>query len=208
MSAAVAALPGLIGNHPGLIWSAVFLVAASEALVVVGALVPGTPLLVALGIAASTEPALLAGAVVAATLGAVAGDGLSFWIGHRHSARLLGGWPFARRPALLAQGRAFVHRFGVAGVALARFLPGVRALVPVVAGIFGMRPSAFYAANVASAMVWAPIHILPGALIGMLVRLHLTDDLDDFVAPAGAAIGLALWFLWRRRRRPAGGGRA
>ncbi|WP_160119812.1 DedA family protein [Rhodovarius lipocyclicus] len=202
MTALIAEITGFIAAHPGLTWAVAFAVAASEAFVVVGALVPGTPILMAIGAAASLGHVSLAGVVVAAILGAVAGDGLSYWIGHHHADRLLSGWPFATRPALLATGEAFIRRFGVPGVALARFLPGVRSVVPVVAGMFGMRPAAFYASNLVSAIVWAPVHILPGAAVGLLAGVHLGADLDDLAVPAAAGLGIALLLLrraWLRR---------
>lgn len=203
MTALIADITGFIAAHPGLTWAVAFVVAASEAFVVVGALVPGTPILMAIGAAASLGHVSLTGVVVVAILGAVAGDGLSYWIGHRHADRLLAGWPFATRPGLLATGEAFIRRFGVPGVALARFLPGMRSVVPVVAGMFGMRPAAFYASNVASAIVWAPLHILPGALAGLLAGMHLGADLDDLAVPGAAILGFALLILrraWLRRR--------
>lgn len=210
LAATAATAAAWIAANPGLTWAVAFLVAAAEAVVVVGALVPGTPILMAIGAAASLGHVSLAGVVAAAVAGTVAGDGLSYWLGHRHRERLLGGWPFATRPGLLARGEAFFRRWGALGVAAARFLPGVRAVVPVVAGMLGMRPAAFYAANVASALVWAPVHVLPGAAVGLLAGLHLPPDLDDLALPAAALLGALLWVAlsrWRRRNTDAGGGR-
>jgi membrane protein DedA with SNARE-associated domain len=91
------------------------------------------------------------------------------------------------------------------GVATARFLPGLRAVVPVVAGMFGMRPTAFYTANVTSAVVWAPLHILPGTAAVLLADLLLPlemDDLGDFALPGIAIFGLLVLGarrLWRRK---------
>lgn len=200
----LAALGGLLAPHPHRVQLVAFLVAASESFVVVGALVPGTPVLVAIGAAGGLGHVPLSGVVVAAMLGAAAGDGLSYGIGRRYRDRLLSGWPFAGRPELLARGKGFIDRFGLFAVALARFLPAVRAVVPVVAGVLGMPPARFYAANIASALVWAPMHVLPGALLGLLARLHLSDDLDDWAIPAAAALGLLLWALHHRRPRAPG----
>lgn len=188
----------LLAAHPFAVQLLAFLVAAAESFVVVGALVPGTPVLVAIGAAGSLGHVPLSGVVLAAALGAVAGDGISYWIGHRHRERLLSGWPFAGRPELLARGRSLVERFGPFAVALARFLPAVRAVVPVVAGVLGMKPARFYLANIASALLWAPVHVLPGALLGLLARLHLPDDLDEAAIPAAAALGFLFWTLHRR----------
>jgi SNARE associated Golgi protein len=53
---------------------------------------------------------------------------------------------------------------GTASVFLARFTAVVRAFVPLVAGILRMSPGRFYAANVLSALIWAPIHGSPRSL--------------------------------------------
>jgi membrane protein DedA with SNARE-associated domain len=47
----------------------------------------------------------------------------------------------------------------------------VRAFVPLIAGIVKMPPRQFYAANILSAIAWAPAHIFPGVVFGMLVTL-------------------------------------
>jgi undecaprenyl-diphosphatase len=41
----------------------------------------------------------------------------------------------------------------------------VRAFIPLLAGIAGMSPGRFDAANVASVVAWAPLHVLPGAAV-------------------------------------------
>ncbi|MGA8624735.1 MAG: VTT domain-containing protein, partial [Pseudolabrys sp.] len=61
--------------------------------------------------------------------------------------------------------------YGAASVFLARFTAVVRAFVPLIAGILGMSPRQFYAANILSALVWAPAHIFPGVLVAMALRL-------------------------------------
>jgi membrane protein DedA with SNARE-associated domain len=205
IAAIVAMAVAWIEANPALTWAAAFLVSASEAIVLVGALVPGSPILIAIGAAAGIGHVSLSGVIIAAIGGAVVGDGVSYWVGHRYRDRLLVGWPFARRPGLLRQGTAFFSRWGMLGVATARFLPGLRAVVPVVAGMFGMRPTAFYAANVTSAIVWAPLHILPGTIAVLLADLLLPLQMDNFghlALPGIAIIGLLLLgarHLWRRK---------
>jgi membrane protein DedA with SNARE-associated domain len=52
---------------------------------------------------------------------------------------------------------AFIKRNGIASVFLARFTAVVRAFVPLLAGVLRMSPRHFYAANILSALVWAPV---------------------------------------------------
>jgi membrane protein DedA with SNARE-associated domain len=108
--------------------------------------------------------------------GAVIGDFLSFWIGKKFSFRLRGVWPFARRPELMENAVRFFDRYGMYSVALCRFVPVLRSTVPLVAGMAGMRQRRFVTANVASAFVWAPVHIYPAQLAGIsLERLRDGD---------------------------------
>ncbi len=163
----VAAILAFAVAHPQLLGFVVFLAAASEAIVLVGALVPGTALILAIaGIVGAAHGPVMA-LVLWATAGAIVSDGLSFWIGHRYGSQLRNLWPFRNRPELLEAGERFFARHGGKSVFLARFLPGVRAVVPVVAGMVGMSLARFYFANVGSAVVWAVSHILPAAGVGI-----------------------------------------
>lgn len=165
----VHAIVDLAGSNPELVAAIVFAAAFSEAIVVVGALVPGTALILTLAAAAGAGGHPIWPIVAAAALGAVASDGVSYWFGHRWRAHIVERWPFSRHPELLARGDAFFERHGGKSILLARFLPGVRAIVPVSAGMSGMSAARFYTANVSSAVVWAVSHILPSAFLGVAV---------------------------------------
>src|SRR6202022_653597 len=85
----------------------------SEAIPVIGTVVPGSTLSVgisALATAAVVSPWLL---LVAATGGAIAGDGLSFWLGQRYHQEILLGWPLNRYPQFIGRSEAFINRYGV-----------------------------------------------------------------------------------------------
>lgn len=149
----------------------VFVLAASESIVVIGAFVPGTAILLGLSAAVGLGHLSLWPVLVAATLGAIAGDGLSFWIGNRWRDGILTAWPLRSHPDLIAKSSSFFARHGGKSILIARFTPGVRAVVPVMAGVSGMSPARFFTANIVSAMIWAPAHILPGAAAGLGVGL-------------------------------------
>jgi membrane protein DedA with SNARE-associated domain len=154
----------------------VFLAAIIEAVAVLGILVPGTPILMAVTGAAAMAGQPMVPFLVLAIVGAVIGDFLSFWVGRRFSRQLRGVWPFSRRPALMDNAERFFDRYGQYSVALCRFVPVLRSTVPLVAGMAGMRQRRFLMANVVSALVWAPLHIYPAALAGVsLGRLREGD---------------------------------
>ena len=99
----VQGLIDFVGSHPHFALIAIFLLALSEAVPVVGTVVPGSTAILGISALATTaqlDPWLL---LIAATLGAIAGDGFSFWLGRRYRAKVLRGWPLNRYPQLIAR---------------------------------------------------------------------------------------------------------
>ena len=137
--------------------------------------------------------------LVAATVGAIAGDGLSFWLGQRYHREILLGWPLNRYPRFIDRSEAFINRYGVASVFLARFTAVVRAFVPLVAGILKMSPLQFYAANILSALAWAPAHVFPGVLLAMAISLAgaSAEQLTLLIVAGLIAVSAGCWFLPR-----------
>src|SRR4051794_18307532 len=110
------ALVGFAQAHPQLAFITVFLLALSEAVPVIGTVLPGSTLILAISALATTadiSPWLL---LVAAVLGAIAGDGFSFWLGHRYHRQILRGWPLNRFPRLIQRSAEFIRRYGLASV--------------------------------------------------------------------------------------------
>jgi membrane protein DedA with SNARE-associated domain len=67
-----------------LAYGAVFLLALSEAIPVVGALVPGSALIIGISALVPAGIVKLLPLLIAAAIGAIIGDGLSYGLGHRY----------------------------------------------------------------------------------------------------------------------------
>jgi membrane protein DedA with SNARE-associated domain len=183
--------------HPHYAITAVFLLALSEAIPLIGTVIPGSTLIIgitAIATGADISPWLL---LVAATVGAILGDGLSFWLGQRYKRQILLAWPLNGYPQLIDRSEAFITRHGAASVFLARFTAVVRAFVPLVAGILRMSPRQFYIANILSALAWAPAHVFPGVLLAMSIRLARVSErhLMILIIVAVAACAIAVWAI-------------
>ena len=166
----------LVALNPHAALGVVFLAAIIEAVAVLGIIVPGTPILMAVTGAAAMAGQPMVPFLALSIVGAVIGDFFSFWLGRRFSGRLYGLWPFSRWPMLMDNAERFFDRYGLYSVALCRFVPVLRSTVPLVAGMAGMRQRRFVLANVVSAFVWAPLHIYPAQLAGLsLGRLREGD---------------------------------
>jgi membrane protein DedA with SNARE-associated domain/membrane-associated phospholipid phosphatase len=155
-----------ITQHPGLAYGVIFLVSLSESLALVGLLVPGTVIMFGVGTVVATGSLKLFPVLLVAMIGAIMGDGVSFWLGHHYRERLADIWPFSRYPAMLQKGEAFFYRHGGKSVLFGRFVGPVRPVIPLVVGMLGMQPVRFSVVNVLSAIGWALVYILPGVFFG------------------------------------------
>ncbi|WP_241087553.1 bifunctional DedA family/phosphatase PAP2 family protein [Candidatus Vondammii sp. HM_W22] len=160
-----------IGLHPYWAGAIIFLVAMAESLAVIGLVVPGVVIMFGIGTLISGGAIAFWSAMALAVSGAVAGDGLSFWLGHHYREQLTGTWPFNRYPASLERGITFFQKYGGKSIAIGRFFGPVRAIIPLVAGMMEMQPSRFILANVISALIWAPAYLLPGMVFGASLEL-------------------------------------
>jgi membrane protein DedA with SNARE-associated domain len=200
-----------VSAHAWLAYLTLFLAALLEAVPIVGSVVPGSTIILALSALVPGGELRLEWVLAAAVTGALLGDGSAFWIGHRSQREILSAWPMANYPGVVAQSEAFFHRWGALAVFFARFVPPIRAFVPITAGALGMPPLRFYPINAAAILLWAPAHVLPGILaVSVLERyggwLGLGGTAKHYWMPLviGGALILAL-AIWVIRRRHGGG---
>src|SRR5215831_18273178 len=121
MSAFFEGLVDFVGAHPQVSFLAVFLLALSEAVPVIGTVVPGSSLIIAISAIATAANIMPWGLLIAAVSGAIVGDGFSFWLGHRYHRQILRGWPLNRFPWLIERSAQLIRKYGIASVFLARF---------------------------------------------------------------------------------------
>jgi membrane protein DedA with SNARE-associated domain len=108
------------------------------------------------------------------------------------------------QPRTDVQARALLlfRRWGWAAVFFGRFLGPVRAVAPLMAGVARMAEWRFQVANVASALLWAPLMLLPGYATAVGADwLQMTDD-PLLAGGLLLLVGGAAWLAWRRLRRP------
>jgi len=189
--ALVQQLVSWLGAHPHWAGLIVAAVACAEALAFVGLIVPGATLMLGAGALVGLGVLEFWNTLAWAVAGAVIGDGVSYWIGHRYKDRLRALRLLRERPGLLERGEAFFSRHGGKSVLLARFIGPVRPIVPVVAGMLGMPPTRFYLYNLLSALAWAPAHLLPGMAFG--ASLALAGQVAGRLA---LLLGVLVVFAW------------
>jgi len=204
-------LIAFVSAHAWLAYLTLFLAALLEAVPIVGSVIPGSTIILALSALVPGGDLRLEWVLAAAIAGALLGDGSAYWIGHRSQREILSSWPLSNYPRVIAQSEAFFHRWGALAVFFARFVPPIRAFVPVTAGALGMPPLRFFSVNIPAVLLWAPAHVLPGVLA--VSALHEYAGLPHHAGLAryywmlAVIVGALLIALatWTIRRRHGGG---
>ncbi len=199
-------LIGFVSLHDEFAYAVIFLAALLEAIPILGSLIPGSTIIVALSALVPGGSLRLTPVLAAAIAGAIIGDGLAYFIGRRSQREVLTSWPMSKYPAIIEQAEAFFLRYGTLAVLFARFVPPVRAVVPITAGALGMPPQRFYPVNAAAILLWAPAHILPGVLAGSAAE-QWGMKIEHYGLPLAGGIivvGCAGWAIyhwrdWRKR---------
>ena len=207
MTSFIDPLVSFVSAHAWLCYLTLFLAALLEAVPIVGSVVPGSTIILALSALVPGGDLRLEWVLAAAVAGAVLGDGTAFWVGHRSQREILNQWPMANYPGVIAQSEAFFNRWGALAVFFARFVPPIRAFVPLTAGALGMPPMRFYAVNIPAILLWAPAHVLPGVLAVSALHEYAGFPHHGGVAnyywmaavvSGGLLAALATWMIHRR----------
>ena len=209
MEQVVAPALALIADHAGWATAVVFVTAFGESFVFLCFLFPGTSMLIAAGALISAGSLPYLPVLTAAVAGLVLGDAAAFWIGRRFGGAVGRLWPFSRNPDLLPAGVRFFERHGGKSVFICRFFGPIRAVIPLAAGIMLLAAGRFWIANIASAVIWAPILLAAGDLGGTLgTRLLGRGNFLVLVVAGVLLIGIAglgvLIYKLRRQSRPLG----
>ncbi|HVM11159.1 MAG TPA: DedA family protein [Actinomycetota bacterium] len=171
-----------------------------------GLILPGETIVILGGFyAASGDLSFVAVATIAAVAGAL-GDNVGYLIGNRFGRRVLdrfGRFLFLS-PARVARAEDFYRRHGGKTVFLGRFIPVVRSLGCLIAGMSRLSYRRFVVYDLLGATIWAVGNTFVGYLIG-----RGYERVERYLGGAGVAALLLLIVLvwlsawWSRRRRRA-----
>ena len=170
-SAHLQRLVAWIAENPIAAGLVIFLIAFGDALVILGVAIPAVPLLFAVGTLVGLGHVDGAYALACATLGAFAGDGISYWVGHRYGPQLRQRWPFSKHPEWLARGETTFRRHGMKSIVMARYIGAIRPFVPAIAGMLRMKLRQYVPASGFAALVWSATFLAPGWLFGTSLDL-------------------------------------
>lgn len=101
--------------------------------------------------------------------------------------------------ANIEKARAYFERYGARTVIVARFVPVVRTVVPVLAGINGMPRATFIKWNIIGAVVWGTVLPIAGHFLGEIAFIRDHVDVIVLGIIAVSLIPVVLQVLSARR---------
>lgn len=179
-----------------LVLALVGLAVVTESALLLGLLLPGSTLLLTLGLTTKLGEVSLSAAIPVAVTAAVVGGQLAYLRGRRPVRR----GPPGRLNRSVARAEAMVARHGVWSIVIAQWVAGLRTFAPRLAGRARVPYRVFALAQVAVSAVWAVAFVSLGHFTG----LALQQRIGTVVALAGAAVlvlGFAGYALRHRIRR-------
>jgi membrane-associated protein len=176
---------------------------ALERSIFIGLIIPGDVVLALGGIYAAREQLSLPWVIVTATLAAIVGESVGYWLGRTYGVGLISRLPLVSRlaPKLVAAEEYFAQH-GRKTVFIGRFATAAGSFIPFVAGVARMPFGRFLAVDVPAIVVWAGGIATVGYVFGS--NLDLVERLLSrfgLVALGLLAVFILARFLLRRRRQ-------
>jgi membrane protein DedA with SNARE-associated domain len=201
------ALALLEGLPPALLYVVLGLGAAIENVIPV---LPADTVIVAGGFAAGLGSLHPVGVFVATWALNVAGAVAVYVVGYRYGVRFFTEGVGRRFLSMDQLGRVhrFYDRWGIPAIFFARFLPGLRALVPVFAGVSRQHPARVLPPLILASAIWYGGLVRLGYLTGenldqVLATLARANQLFLIVSVVLAAVVVAFWIRTRNGRAAA-----
>ena len=162
---------------------------------------PGDSLLVTAAIISGALGVAPWQVALVASLAAVAGDQVGYWLGKRFGRRLFRDDARLLTTARLAEAEAFFTRWGGLSLVLGRFVPVVRTYVPLAAGTARMHYRRFLLYNLVGAIGWAVGLTVVGVLLGGIPFVAHNIDVLMIVIVVVSVLPIVIGALRRRRTR-------
>ncbi|SOD71600.1 membrane-associated protein [Jatrophihabitans sp. GAS493] len=194
--------PSTLLNKFGLIGLAIILFAETGLLV--GFFLPGDTLLLSAGISISigtlNDP--LWKFLVVAPIAAFIGNLVGYWIGYRAGPKVFDK-PDSKffSPEYVTKAERFFNRFGSWTIVLARFVPVVRTVASVMAGVGKMRFSLYVLYSVIGGILWTDSMLIIGHQLGKFQFVQDNKQYLDYIIMAVVILSLLPTLIHYLRNR-------
>ena len=177
---------------------AVTLIIFLETAFILTSFLPGDSLLFLTGLALATSDSFLPDwlGFVLIWVAAFTGTQVGYWVGFKIGPPLFEkNRNFILNERVVQKTHDFFERYGARAVILARFVPILRALVPMLAGISKMNQKRFFRLNLIGATVWVLVFMIPGYWLGGIELVKENLEIAVLVIIFGTSLILPLELL-------------
>ncbi|MBC7982021.1 DedA family protein [Candidatus Parcubacteria bacterium] len=164
----------------------VFFVTLFESLPLLGALTPGTLLLLFFGFSGASLGIDVSLLIFASTVGSIMGDMLGYALGKYGSGFLLKHKKLLK-VSHIEEGRRFFSNHGFKSIFIGRFVGIMRPIVSLIAGSIGMKFSRFVFYDILASFLWSALYIILGFYFGQYFR-----EIEKFLSNLGSLVGLVI----------------
>lgn len=198
----------IIASFGGFAVLAVTIILFLETAFIFTSFLPGDSLLFIIGLTLSTAltefPFIAALAMI--YVAAVTGSQVGFEIGKKIGPPLFernNNWIL--NPKVIKRSHDFFEKYGARAVILARFVPIIRALVPMLAGISYLEREKFFKYNLIGAAAWVFGFMVPGYLLGNVpaVKDHLELAVLVVIVVSSLPFPIEVLRGWAKQRKQA-----
>lgn len=181
----------------------IFVIVFLESGVPIGAVLPlpGDTLLFSAGLLAAAGAFNLVPLMATIIVAAILGDSTGYWFGQKYGPKI-----FTKETGVflnkkhMERAEHFYAKFGRMAIILARFLPLIRTVAPIFAGVGKMNYKTFLAYNIMGAFIWGVSVTLLGFFLGSVI-----PNVDRYLLPILLVIILVTAFpaareMWKMRK--------
>ncbi|MBC7981923.1 DedA family protein [Candidatus Parcubacteria bacterium] len=164
----------------------VFFITLFESLPILGAVTPGTLLLLFFGFSGASLGIDVSLMILASTVGSIMGDLSGYALGKYGSGFLIKHKKLLKA-SHIEEGRRFFSNHGFKSIFIGRFVGIVRPVVSLIAGSISMRFSRFVFFDILASFLWSTIYIIIGFYFGQHFR-----EIERFVSNIGTFLTIML----------------
>jgi membrane-associated protein len=177
---------------------AVSIIIFFETAFILTSFLPGDSLLFLTGLTLATTHSWLPDwlGFVLIWVAAFSGTQVGYWVGLKVGPPLFAkNRNFILNDRVLEKTHAFFDRYGARAVILARFVPILRALIPMLAGISQMDAKRFFRLNLIGATIWVAVFMFPGYWLGGISWVKENLEITVIAIVVGTSLLLPIELL-------------
>ena len=141
-------------THSSSYYLLIMAIACGEGIALVGLVIPGSVLCISVGLLAANGHGDFWLSCLAASVGAIIGDLISYFIGSRSGHQLVNRTHSARTLKILRRGELFFAAHGGKSLLLARFFGPLRGFIPFIAGSLRLSPKTVSLYSISGGILW------------------------------------------------------